>query len=75
MQHTFGLKIVEIGGEESQGGSNGFREVVHGELLLSAARWDIFRYEVDRSESMYSCMDTHKPEPIKALLKIPLLSL
>ena len=67
MQHTLGLEIAEIRGEESQGGYNGFGEVVHEELLLSAARWDIFRHEADGSESRDPCMDNHKPEPIKAL--------
>ena len=74
MQHTFGLEIAEIRGEESQGGYNSFKEVVHGELILGVARWEIFRHEADRSESMDPCMDQHKSEPIKSLLNIPLLS-
>ena len=57
MQHTFGLEIAEIRGEESQGGYNSFKEVVHGELILGVARWEIFRHEADRSESMDPCMD------------------
>ena len=38
MQHTSVLEILEIWGEESQGGYNGLREVVHGELIPGAAR-------------------------------------
>ena len=30
IKHTFGLEIAQIKGEESQGGYNGFREVVNG---------------------------------------------
>ena len=67
MRHTFRFEIADIGGEESQGGYNGFGGVVHGELLLSAARWGIFCHEADRSKLKDPCMDKHKPEPIKAL--------
>ena len=67
MQHTFVLEIAEIRGEESHDGYNGFGVIVHGELLPGAARWDIFRHEVERSDSSNLCMDRQKPEQIKAL--------
>ena len=41
MQHTFGLEIVDIGEEESQGGYNCLGEVFHWELLPGAAQWGI----------------------------------
>ena len=47
MQHTFGLEIPDIKGEESQGGYNGFREVVHGVILPVASRSDFFCNEAD----------------------------
>ena len=65
MQHTFGLEIAEIGGEKLQGGYNGFREVVHGELLLGAARSEIFCHEADQSDSRDPCIERHNLEPIK----------
>ena len=61
MQHTFGLEIADIGGKESQGGYNSFREGVHGEILPGATRWEIFRHEADQSKSRDPCMDKHKP--------------
>ena len=67
MQHNFGLEITEIKEEESHDGYNGFREVVHGELLPGAARWDIFRHEEELSESINPCMDRHKTDQMKDL--------
>ena len=67
MKHTFGLEIVEIGGEEFQDGYNGFREVVDGEILVGAARWDIFCHKADQSKSSDPYMDKPKPKPIKDL--------
>ena len=67
MQHTFGLEISEIKGEESKGGYNGFREVVHGEILPVASQSDIFCNEADQSESRDPCINKQKPELIKDL--------
>ena len=65
MQHTFGLETAEIGGEEWQGGYNGFREVDHGELILGAARWNIFfTRRTDQSQGTCAWTNTN-PNQLK----------